>query len=166
MAFGLLPMLTVGAIEAISHHGSPDQKAAYLAKLISGEWSGTMNLTEPQAGSDVGALRTAATPIATGEHVGKYAIKGTKIYITWGDHELAGNVIHLVLARTPGAPAGTRGISLFVVPKYLVSSDGAPGWPSEFTWNLGTTNSEMPRVPAGAAGVRASTKWITFPARS
>ena len=127
MAFGLLPMLTVGAIEAISHHGSPDQKAAYLAKLISGEWSGTMNLTEPQAGSDVGALRSTATPIESGEHLGKHLIKGTKIFITWGDHDLAGNVIHLVLARTPGAPAGTRGISLFVVPKYLVKSDGSPG---------------------------------------
>ena len=127
MAFGLLPMLTVGAIEAISHHGSPDQKAAYLAKLISGEWSGTMNLTEPQAGSDVGALRSSATPIEAGEHAGKHLIKGTKIFITWGDHDLAGNVIHLVLARTPGAPAGTRGISLFVVPKYLVKPDGSPG---------------------------------------
>ncbi len=127
MAFGLLPMLTVGAIEAISHHGSPDQKAAYLAKLISGEWSGTMNLTEPQAGSDVGALRSTATPIVSGENTGKHLIKGTKIFITWGDHDLAGNVIHLVLARTPGAPAGTRGISLFVVPKYLVKPDGSPG---------------------------------------
>ena len=127
MAFGLLPMLTVGAIEAISHHGSGAQKDLYLAKLISGEWSGTMNLTEPQAGSDVGALRTAATPIAAGEHAGKYHIKGTKIFITWGDHALAGNVVHLVLARTPGAPAGTRGISLFVVPKFLVNLDGTPG---------------------------------------
>ena len=127
MAFGLLPMLTVGAIEAISHHGSPDQKAAYLAKLISGEWSGTMNLTEPQAGSDVGALRSTATPIAAGEHAGKFLIKGTKIYITWGEHDLARNIVHLVLARTPGAPAGTRGISLFVVPKFLVAADGSPG---------------------------------------
>ena len=127
MAFGLLPMLTVGAIEAISHHGSDAQKDLYLAKLISGEWSGTMNLTEPQAGSDVGALRTAATPIAASDQAGKYHIKGTKIYITWGDHELAGNVIHLVLARTPDAPAGTRGISLFVVPKFLVGPDGSLG---------------------------------------
>jgi len=123
MAFTLLPLLTVGAIEAISHHGNQDQKDTYLAKLISGEWSGTMNLTEPQAGSDVGALRTTATP-AEG---GKWHIKGTKIFITWGEHDLSGNVIHLVLARTPGAPAGTRGISLFVVPKYLVNPDGSPG---------------------------------------
>ena len=127
MAFGLLPMLTVGAIEAISHHGSAAQKDLYLAKLISGEWSGTMNLTEPQAGSDVGALRTAAMPIEQGAQAGKYLIKGTKIFITWGDHELARNVVHLVLARIPGAPAGTRGISLFVVPKFLVNPDGSPG---------------------------------------
>ena len=123
MAFSLMPMLTVGAIEAVSHHGSAAQKDLYLAKLISGEWSGTMNLTEPQAGSDVGALRTTATPRGDGT----WAIKGTKIFITWGEHELARNVIHLVLARTPGAPAGTRGISLFVVPKLLVNADGTPG---------------------------------------
>ena len=127
MAFGLLPMLTVGAIEALTHHGSPAQKALYLEKLISGEWSGTMNLTEPQAGSDVGALRTTATPITEGEHAGRYRIKGTKIYITWGEHDLAGNIVHLVLARTPGAPEGTRGISLFIVPKFHVAADGALG---------------------------------------
>jgi alkylation response protein AidB-like acyl-CoA dehydrogenase len=127
MGFALLPMLTVGAIEAIDHHGSEAQKARYLAKLVSGEWSGTMNLTEPQAGSDVGALRTTATPIEQGEHAGKYAIKGTKIYITWGEHDLADNIIHLVLARTPGAPAGSRGISLFLVPKFHVAADGTRG---------------------------------------
>ena len=127
MAFGLLPMLTVGAIEAISHHGSAAQKDLYLAKLISGEWSGTMNLTEPQAGSDVGALRTAAMSIEQGAQAGKYLIKGTKIFITWGEHDLARNVVHLVLARTPGAPTGSRGISLFVVPKFLVNADGSPG---------------------------------------
>ena len=123
MAFSLLPMLTVGAIEALAHHGSPAQQALYLPRLVSGEWSGTMNLTEPQAGSDVGALRTTATPRGDGT----WAIKGTKIYITWGEHDLAGNIIHLVLARTPGAPAGSRGISLFVVPKYLVKPDGSLG---------------------------------------
>ena len=127
MAFGLLPMLTVGAIEALTHHGSAAQKALYLDKLISGEWSGTMNLTEPQAGSDVGALRTTATPITEGEHAGRYRIKGTKIYITWGEHDLAGNIVHLVLARTPGAPEGTRGISLFIVPKFHVAADGTLG---------------------------------------
>jgi 3-(methylthio)propanoyl-CoA dehydrogenase len=117
MAFSLLPMLTVGAIEALAHHGSESQKATYLAKLISGEWSGTMNLTESQAGSDVGALRTTATPRGDGT----WLVKGTKIFITWGEHDLASNVIHLVLARTPGAPAGSRGISLFVVPKFLAN---------------------------------------------
>ncbi|HET9629276.1 MAG TPA: acyl-CoA dehydrogenase [Novosphingobium sp.] len=124
LAFSLLPMLTVGAVEALHHHGSPDQQARYLPRLVSGQWSGTMNLTEPQAGSDVGALRTTAVPITDGLHAGKYRIKGTKIFITWGEHDLAGNIIHLVLARTPGAPSGTRGISLFVVPKYLVGNDG------------------------------------------
>jgi len=127
MAFGLLPMLTVGAIESLAHHGSAAQQDLYLPRLISGEWSGTMNLTEPQAGSDVGALRTTATPIAAGEHAGKYSIKGTKIFITWGEHDFAGNIVHLVLARTPGAPAGTRGISLFIVPKYHVGADGSVG---------------------------------------
>jgi len=127
LAFTLLPMLTVGAIESLLHHGSEAQQALYLPKLVSGTWSGTMNLTEPQAGSDVGALRTTATPIETGEHAGKYLIKGTKIFITWGGHELAENIIHLVLARTPGAPAGSRGISLFVVPKILVNTDGSLG---------------------------------------
>lgn len=123
MAFSLLPMLTVGAIEALHHHGSDAQKATYLAKLVSGEWAGTMNLTEPQAGSDVGALRTTAVP--TGD--GRYAIKGTKIFITWGEHDLAQNIVHLVLARTPGAPSGSRGISLFVVSKFHVNADGSLG---------------------------------------
>lgn len=126
-AFNLLPMLSVGSIEALEHHGSEAQQAKYLPKLVAGAWSGTMNLTEPQAGSDVGALRTTATPIEEGEHAGKWAIKGQKIYITWGDHELAENIIHLVLARTPGAPEGSRGISLFVVPKYHVNDDGSLG---------------------------------------
>jgi len=127
MAFNLLPMLSVGAIEAIEHHGSNDQQAKYLPDLVSGKWSGTMNLTEPAAGSDVGALRSTATPIESGEHAGKYLIKGQKIYITWGEHELAENIIHLVLARLPGAPEGSRGISLFVVPKYHVNEDGSLG---------------------------------------
>jgi alkylation response protein AidB-like acyl-CoA dehydrogenase len=127
MAFNLLPMLSVGAIEALEHHGSEALQAKYLPLLVSGEWSGTMNLTEPQAGSDLGALRTSATPITEGEHAGKFRIKGQKIYITWGDHELAKNIIHLVLARLPDAPEGSRGISLFVVPKYHVTDDGTPG---------------------------------------
>lgn len=127
MAFNLLPMLSVGAIEALEHHGSSDLQQKYLPRLVSGEWSGTMNLTEPQAGSDVGALRSTATPITEGEHAGKWLIQGQKIYITWGDHTLAKNIIHLVLARTPGAPEGTRGISLFIVPKYHVNEDGSLG---------------------------------------
>lgn len=113
MGLNLCPMLTAGAIEAIAAHGAPDLQAFYLPKLISGEWTGTMNLTEPQAGSDVGAIRTMATP-ASG---GGWRIKGTKIFITFGEHDLADNIIHLVLARTPSAPPGTKGISLFLVPK-------------------------------------------------
>lgn len=127
MAFTLLPMLSVGAVEALTHHGSADLKAKYLPNLISGQWSGTMNLTESQAGSDVGALRTSAHPITDGEHAGKYLIKGQKIFITWGEHDLADNIIHLVLARLPDAPEGSRGISLFLVPKYHVNADGSLG---------------------------------------
>jgi alkylation response protein AidB-like acyl-CoA dehydrogenase len=123
MAFGLAPMLTLGAIEALEAHGSPEQKAVYLPKLVSGAWTGTMNLTEPQAGSDVGALQTRATPAGDGS----WRITGQKIFITWGDHDLAGNIVHLVLARTPDAPAGSRGVSLFLVPKYLPDANGAPG---------------------------------------
>ncbi len=126
-AFNLLPMLSIGSIDAIEDHGTDAQKAMYLPNLVSGEWSGTMNLTEPQAGSDVGALRSTATPIEDGEHAGKYLVQGQKIYITWGEHELSKNIIHLVLARTPGAPEGSRGISLFVVPKYHVNADGSLG---------------------------------------
>jgi 3-(methylthio)propanoyl-CoA dehydrogenase len=119
MAFSLCPMLTVGAIEAILTHGSDEQRATYLPKLVTGEWTGTMNLTEPQAGSDVGALRTTATPLGDGS----YRIKGTKIYITFGDHDLTDNMVHLVLARTPDGPKGTKGISLFLVPK--IRPDGS-----------------------------------------
>ena len=126
-AFNLLPMLTTGAIESLEKHGSAAQQAMYLPKMVSGEWSGTMNLTEPQAGSDLGALRTSATPIEDGEHAGRYRIAGQKIYITWGEHELAENIVHLVLARLPDAPEGSRGISMFVVPKYLVNADGSLG---------------------------------------
>ena len=123
MGFALCPTLTVGAIEALQHHGSPEQQALYLPHLATGAWTGTMNLTEPQAGSDVGALRATATPLGDG----KWSIKGTKIYISFGDHDMAPNIVHLVLARTPGAPAGTKGISLFLVPKYRLQDDGTPG---------------------------------------
>ncbi|MDX2276303.1 MAG: acyl-CoA dehydrogenase [Hyphomonadaceae bacterium] len=114
MSFGLLPILSLGAIEAISLHGAQDQKDLYLAKLISGEWTGTMNLTEPQAGSDLAAINTKAVPAADGS----YRISGQKIFITWGEHDFTDNIIHLVLARIEGAPAGSKGISLFIVPKF------------------------------------------------
>ena len=115
IGFALLPMLSMGAIEALQHHGSDELKDRYLAKIVSGEWPATMNLTEPQAGSDVGALKTKAEPNGDGS----WRVTGTKIYITYGDHDLAEQIVHLVLARTPGAPEGTRGISLFLVPKVL-----------------------------------------------
>ncbi len=121
MAFSLCPMLTQGAIEALTVHGSEEQKDRYLEAMITGRWSGTMNLTEPEAGSDVGALRTRATP----NDDGSWSIAGTKIFITWGEHDMAENIIHLVLARTPDAPPGTKGISLFIVPKFLVDDDGS-----------------------------------------
>lgn len=123
MGFAVGPMLTQGAIEALQAHGTEDQQALYLPKLISGDWTGTMNLTEPQAGSDVGALRSRAVPAGDGS----WRITGQKIFITYGDHELAENIVHLVLARTPDAPEGTRGLSLFIVPKYLPDGDGSPG---------------------------------------
>ena len=119
MGFNLCPILSAGAVEAINTHGSDAQRAAYLPKLVSGEWSGTMNLTEPSAGSDVGALRATAEPAADGS----YRIKGTKIFITFGEHDMVDNIIHLVLARTPNAPPGTKGISLFLVPK--IRPDGS-----------------------------------------
>jgi alkylation response protein AidB-like acyl-CoA dehydrogenase len=123
MSLALAPTLTVGAIEALIHHGSREQQATWLPRLVTGEWTGTMNLTEPQAGSDVGALKTRATPRGDGT----WSITGTKIFISFGDHDIAGNIVHLVLARTPDAPAGTRGISLFLVPKYRLDADGNPG---------------------------------------
>ena len=123
MSFGLCPILSQGAIEALMAHGTPEQKQTYLPKLISGAWTGTMNLTEPHAGSDVGALKSKAVKQADGA----YKITGTKIFITWGDHDAAENIIHLVLARLPDAPPGTRGISLFLVPKFLVNADGSLG---------------------------------------
>jgi len=126
-AFTLCPMLSFGAIEALHAHGSVEQKAKYLPNLVSGAWTGTMNLTEPQAGSDVGALRSTAEPITEGEHAGKYNIKGQKIFVTFGEHDLTDNIIHLVLARTPDAPEGTRGISLFIVPKNHINDDGSIG---------------------------------------
>ena len=123
MAFGVGPMLTMGAIDALNAHGSDALKRAYLEKLISGEWTGTMQLTEPQAGSDVGALRSRAERAGDGS----YRITGQKIFITYGEHDLTDNIIHFVLARLPDAPPGTRGISLFLVPKILLNADGSLG---------------------------------------
>ena len=123
MAFGLGPMLTMGAVEAVSVHASDELKRSWLDKLVSGEWMGTMNLTEPQAGSDLAALRSRAERAGDGT----YRIFGQKIFITYGEHDLTDNIVHLVLARLPDAPAGTRGISLFLVPKFLLDEDGTPG---------------------------------------
>ncbi|HSL56785.1 MAG TPA: acyl-CoA dehydrogenase [Acidimicrobiales bacterium] len=129
MAFSMCPLLTQGAIDLIAHHGSEEQRELYLPKMLTGEWSGTMNLTEPEAGSDVGALRTRAEPAADGS----WRIFGQKIYISWGEHEMADNIVHLVLARTPGAPPGTKGISCFIVPKRLVGDDGSLGERNDVT---------------------------------
>ena len=123
MSFALCPMLTDGAIEALLTAGSEELKATYLEKLISGEWTGTMNLTEPQAGSDLAAVRSRAEPLPDGT----YKVFGTKIFITYGEHDMAENIIHLVLARVQGAPEGVKGISLFVVPKFMVNKDGSLG---------------------------------------
>ncbi|MBR9828824.1 MAG: acyl-CoA dehydrogenase [Oceanospirillales bacterium] len=122
MAWGLCPMLSQGAVECLDLNGSDELKAKYLPKLVSGEWCGTMNLTESNAGSDLSVVRAKAEP--EGDH---YRVSGEKIFITWGDHEMAENIVHLVLARLPDAPAGVRGISLFLVPKYLVNDDGSLG---------------------------------------
>ncbi|ANP47161.1 acyl-CoA dehydrogenase C-terminal domain-containing protein [Candidatus Viadribacter manganicus] len=123
MAFGMYPGLSHGAYEAIHHHGSDEQKQTYLPKLVTGEWTGTMNLTEPHCGTDLGMLRTKAIP----QTDGSYRITGQKIFISAGEHDLASNIIHLVLARIEGAPQGTKGISLFIVPKFVLDKDGNPG---------------------------------------
>src|SRR3954470_21939401 len=123
MAFALGPLLTMAGVDALLAHGSEKLQRAYLPKLVSGEWMGTMQLTEPQAGSDVGALRTRAERAADGS----YRISGQKIFITYGEHDLTDNIIHMVLARLPDAPAGTRGISLFLVPKFLLNANGSIG---------------------------------------
>jgi len=122
LSFSLCPILTAGAIEALLLAGSEEQKRAYLPRLVEGTWTGTMNLTEPQAGSDLSLIRTKAVP--EGDH---YRIYGQKIFITHGEHDLAENIVHLVLARTPDAPEGVKGISLFLVPKFLVNADGSLG---------------------------------------
>ncbi len=123
ISFSLCQMLTLGAVEAIAHHATDELKATYLPNMVSGKWTGTMNLTEPQAGSDLAAIRSKAEPRGDGS----YAITGTKIFITWGEHDMAENIIHLVLARLPDAPPGVKGISLFIAPKFLVNADGSLG---------------------------------------
>ena len=123
LSLSLNPLMTQGQIDALEHHASDEIKATYLPKLIEGSWTGTMNLTEPQAGSDVGALRSKAEP----NDDGSYSVSGQKIYISWGDHDLAENICHLVLARLPDAPAGTKGVSLFIVPKLIPDENGEPG---------------------------------------
>ena len=123
MALSLCPMLTQSAVDLLARHASVAQRERYLPKLVAGEWTGAMDLTEPQAGSDVGALTTRAVPAGDGT----WRITGQKIFITYGEHDLANNIVHLVLARVPGAPPGTRGISCFIVPKFLVTADGELG---------------------------------------
>ncbi len=123
LAFGLAPGLSAGAISAINFHGSQEQKDKFLPKLVSGEWTGTMNLSEPQSGSDLGTITTKAIP----QEDGTYKITGTKVWITFGDHNMTENIIHLVLAKVPGSPEGTKGISMFIVPKFLVNDDGTLG---------------------------------------
>jgi acyl-CoA dehydrogenase len=142
MSFQLCPLLTLGAMEALDAHGSDELKRIYLPKLISGEWTGTMQLTEPQAGSDVGALRSRAERAADGS----YRLFGSKIFITYGDHDMTDNIVHLVLARLPDAPAGTKGISLFLVPKFLVNGDGS----------LGARNDIFPSGVEHKLGIHAS----------
>ncbi|NWO05653.1 MAG: acyl-CoA dehydrogenase C-terminal domain-containing protein [Alteromonadaceae bacterium] len=128
MSFGLAPMLTAGACVALDAHGSPELKEKYLPKLYSGEWSGAMDLTEPHAGTDLGIMRTKAEP----QDDGSYRITGTKIFITWGEHDMAENIVHLVLAKLPDAPKGPKGISMFLVPKFLVNDDGSLGERNQF----------------------------------
>jgi alkylation response protein AidB-like acyl-CoA dehydrogenase len=152
-AFGLCPLLTLSAIEALDAHGSDELKRIYLAKLVSGEWTGTMQLTEPQAGSDVGALRTRAERAPDGS----YRITGSKIFITYGDHDMTDNIVHFVLARLPDAPAGTKGISLFLIPKFLVNADGSLGarndiYPSGIEHKLGMHASPTCTMTMGDHG--------------
>ncbi|MBV9508818.1 MAG: acyl-CoA dehydrogenase, partial [Caulobacteraceae bacterium] len=142
LAFGLCPTLTQGAIEAIHTHGDAGQKARFLPPLIAGRWTGTMNLTEPQAGSDLSLLRTRAEP----DGQGGWRLHGEKVFITWGDHDCAENIVHLVLARLPDAPAGSQGVSLFVAPKRLVDADG----------NLGEPNALRPAGVERKLGIHAS----------
>ena len=143
LAFKLCPMLTLGAIEAIEHFATPELKQLFLPKMVRGEWTGTMNLTEPQAGSDLAQIRTRAVPAGP-----NYRIYGQKIFITYGEHDLTENIVHMVLARIEGAPPGVRGISLFIVPKYWVNADGTAGRAQRrATAPPSSTSSASTRVP-------------------
>ncbi len=142
LAFGLCPLLTQAAIDALREVGTDEQKRTYLPKLVTGEWAGTMNLTEPQAGTDLGAIRTRAEKTADGG----YRLRGQKIYITYGDHDFTDNIIHLVLARSPDGIAGTKGLSLYIVPKFLVNPDGT----------LGARNDAKPLSLEHKLGIHAS----------
>jgi acyl-CoA dehydrogenase len=153
IAFGLCPLVTLSAIEALDAHGSSELKKIYLEKLVSGQWTGTMLLTEPQAGSDVGALRSRAERASDGS----YRITGTKIFITYGDHDMTDNIVHFVLARLPDAPAGTKGISLFLIPKFMVNADGSLGsrndiYPSGVEHKLGMHASPTCTMTMGDRG--------------
>ena len=156
LALQLNPMLTMGQIEALTHHASPTIKALYLPKLISGEWCGTMNLTEPQAGSDVGALRSKAEPNADGT----YAITGQKIYISWADNDFTPNVCHLVLARLPDGVPGTKGISLFLVPKLIPDADGNPGQPNSLRVMSLEHKMGLHGSPTAVMSYEGATGWL------
>ena len=148
MAFGLCPMLSLAAIEALEQHGSERQKIQVLPKLISGEWTGAMVLTEPQAGTDLAALTTRAEP----DGKGGYRLTGQKIFITWGDHDATDNIVHLVLARTPDAPPGVKGISLFLTSKFLLDAEGRPGARNDFVMQTEPEGSDQPVAAAGREG--------------
>ena len=164
MSFSLCPMLTQGALHALELRGSAALQKTFLPRMASGEWTGTMNLTEPQAGSDLSAVRTKAVP----QPDGSYRVHGQKIFITYGEHDLTENIVHLVLARVPGAPEGVKGISLFLVPKFIVHDDGALGERNDvrcasIEHKLGIHASPTAVL---AFGVRASTKWMMLSVRS
>ncbi len=149
MSFSLCPMLTQGAIHALELRGAPALQKTFLPKMASGEWTGTMNLTEPQAGSDLALLKTRA--VREGDH---YRISGQKIFITFGEHDYTDNIVHLVLARTPDAPEGVKGISLFIVPKFLVNADGSLGARNGVALRLDRAQARHPRQPDRGHGVR------------
>ena len=150
LSFALCPLLTDGAIEALLTAGTREQQDRFIPKMISGEWTGTMNLTEPQAGSDLALVRTRAEPLGDG----RYKIFGTKIFITYGEHDMAENIVHLVLARVAGAPEGVKGISLFIVPKFLVNADGSPGAQERRLVRQHRAQARHQGEPDGGAAVR------------